>query len=75
MTANKWLDVLPSSVSTIKSVAKEGLPIYVDSSFVGYCLQVVAYEGGTSADTYRIFLDRTATNYSSGATISVLSSA
>lgn len=75
LTANKWLDVLPSSVSTIKSVAKEGLPIYVDSSFVGYCLQVVAYEGGTSADTYRIFLDRTATNYSSGATISVLSSA
>jgi len=72
LVANKWLDVLPSSVSTIKSVAKEGLPIYVDSSFVGYCLQVVAYEGGGSADTYRIFLDRNATNYSSGATISVL---
>ena len=72
ITANKWLDVSPSSVSTIKTVAKEGLPIYVNSVFAGYCLQVVAYEGGGSADTYKIFLDRTFTNYASSSTISVL---
>jgi len=72
LTANKWLDVAPSTVSTIKTVAKEGLPIYVNSVFAGYCLQVVAYEGGGSADTYKIFLDRRFTNYASGATISVL---
>ena len=71
-TANQWLDVSPSTVSTIKTVAKEGLPIYVDSVFAGYCLQVVAYEGGGSADTYKIFLDRRFTNYASSANISVL---
>ena len=70
-TANQWLDVSPSTVSTIKTVAKEGLPIYVDSVFAGYCLKVVAYKG-SSADTYKIFLDRRFTNYASSATISVL---
>ena len=74
-TANQWLDVSPSSVSTIKTVAKEGLPIYVNSVFAGYCLQVVAYEGGGSADTYKIFLDRKFTNYASSSTVSVLTSA
>ena len=73
ITANKWLDVSPSSVSTIKTVAKEGLPIYVDSVFAGYCLQVVAYKGGS--DTYKIFLDRTFTNYASSSTVSVLTAA
>jgi len=71
--ANKYLDITPSSTSTIKAVADVGLPIYLSSVFVGYCTQVVCYNTTSSGvDTWRVFLDRPVNNFSSGETISTL---
>ena len=74
ITSKPYLDITPSSTANIKSQAVEGNPIYVDSIFAGYCLQVTAYEAGTT-DLFRLFLDRKHTGYSSAATVSVLTSA
>ena len=66
ITANRYIDIIPSSTSTIKAKAKDGEPIYIGAVFVGYSTQVVAYDviGGT--DTWRIFLDRPVTTHESG---------
>ena len=75
ITSNPYLDITPSSVANIKSQAVIGNPIYVNSIFAGYCLQVSASQGTGVDDKFRLFLDRKHTGYSAGATVSVLTSA